>query len=265
MEEADVSWKFYVQNYEPELNYRTMHLYPGNRASQVIWVPLLNFDRFLDDPALSSHIVNLDEYYDDLVNGTLPEVAFIAPSGPSEHPPSSLQSGQRFVKTLIQSLMRSEYWESSAFIWSYDDWGGWYDHVPPPQVDEYGYGFRVPALLVSAYAKAGYIDSTELDYTSVLKFIEDNWGVAPLAERDANANSIANAFDFTQPARPAAFIPYERGSGEAKAEPNRKVIYRMYTAGLSAAVLIIMAAVLLPNTWKLSRRRAPSARRSTSL
>ena len=216
LEEADVSWKFYVQNYEPELNYRTMHLYPGNRASQVIWVPLLNFDRFLDDPALSSHIVNLDEYYDDLVNGTLPEVAFVAPSGPSEHPPSSLQSGQRFVKTLIQSLMRSEYWESSAFIWSYDDWGGWYDHVPPPQVDEYGYGFRVPALLVSAYAKAGYIDSTELDYTSVLKFIEDNWGVAPLAERDANANSIANAFDFTQPPRPAVFIPYERGSGRGE-------------------------------------------------
>ena len=244
LQEKGISWKFYVQNYDPELNYRTVHLYEGNRASQVIWVPLLNFDRFLDNPELSKHIVNMDTYYDDLANGTLPAVAFMVPSGPSEHPPGSVRSGQRFVKSLLQSLMQSSYWESSAFIWSYDDWGGWYDHVPPPQVDAFGYGFRVPALMVSAYAKPGYIDSTTLDYTSVLKFIEDNWQLEPLAERDAKANSIANAFDFSAGPRAAKFLPFERESNVAKPEPKRIVIYLAYGAGLLLAGSIFVIAML---------------------
>ena len=87
-------------------------------------------------------------------------------------------------------------------MWTYDDWGGWYDHVKPPQVDAYGYGFRVPALLVSPYARRATSTTRTLDFTSMLKFIEDNWGLAPLADRDARPNSIAGAFDFTQAPRP---------------------------------------------------------------
>jgi phospholipase C len=244
LQENGISWKFYVQNYDPELNYRTMHLYPGNRASQVIWNPLLNIDRFLDDPDLFRHIVSLDEYYDDLDNGNLPAVAFMVPSGPSEHPPSSLKSGQRFVKSLIQALMQSQYWENSAFMWSYDDWGGWYDHVPPPHVDEYGYGFRVPALLVSAYARPGHIDSTTLDYTSALKFIEENWGLEPLTERDAQANSISSALDFSQPPRQPKFLPFERATGQSKPEPRRVVIYLAYGAAMLLAGGVSVLAML---------------------
>lgn len=247
LQEAGVTWKFYVQNYDPDLNYRTMHLYPGNRASQVIWAPILRMDRFIDDPNLSSNIVDLSEYYDDLLNGTLPQVAFMVPSGPSEHPPSSLHSGQRFIKALIQALMRSPYWEKSAFMWAYDDWGGWYDHVPPPQVDEYGYGFRVPALLVSAYARQGYIDSTTLDYASILRFIEDNWSIEPLSTRDADANSIVNAFDFSKPPRPPEFLPYDRDVVEEKPEPKRHVIYITYSTGIGLAVLLIAFAMVLPD------------------
>ena len=77
---------------------------------------------------------------------------------------------------MVTALMQSDAWDSSAFMVSYDDWGGWYDHVPPPSVDEFGYGFRVPAMLVSPYAKQGYVDSTVLDHTSILKFIEDELG-----------------------------------------------------------------------------------------
>ncbi len=242
LEEEGISWKFYVQNYEPDLTYRTVDEYPANRSSQVIWVPLLNIDRFLDDPELNSHIVDLDTYFDDLANGTLPAVAFITPSGPSEHPPSSLLSGQRNIKILIQSLMQSSYWDKSAFLWSYDDWGGWYDHVPPPQVDEDGYGFRVPALLVSAYAKKGYIDSTQLDYTSALKFIEENWGVEPLARRDANANSIANAFDFSKPPRPAEIIPLERFTTVEEKEPNREIIFISYGSALVLSAGVVALA-----------------------
>jgi phospholipase C len=242
LQEKGISWKFYVQNYDPELTYRTVHLYPMNRASQAIWVPLLHFDRFLDDPELNSRIVHLDEYFDDLFDDTLPNVAFMVPSGPSEHPPSSLLSGQRFVRTLLQRLMQSDAWESSAFLWSYDDWGGWYDHVPPPKVDEHGYGFRVPALLVSPYAKRGFIDSTQLDYTSALKFIEENWGLEPLTERDAQANSFINAFDFTQPPRPAEFVPFERGGDEEKTEPRRDVIYIAYGSAVILVIVLIVVA-----------------------
>jgi phospholipase C len=249
LEEEGISWKFYVQNYEPDLTYRTVDEYPANRSSQVIWVPLLNMDRFLDTPELNSHIVDMDTYFDDLANGTLPAVAFMTPSGPSEHPPSSLLSGQRNIKILLQSLMQSSYWDKSAFLWSYDDWGGWYDHVPPPQVDDDGYGFRVPALLVSAYARRGYIDSTQLDYTSALKFIQENWGLEPLAERDAKANSIANAFDFSRPARPAEIVPLRRSAIVEEKETNRSIIFISYGSALLLSAGVVTFAYIWPKDY----------------
>jgi phospholipase C len=100
--------------------------------------------------------------------------------------------------------MRSSAWSSSLFTLSWDDWGGWYDHVAPPQVDADGYGFRVPAIFVSPYAKTGTIDNTTYDFTSVLKFIEDNWSLAPLTGRDATANSIADAQNAGGPGLPGA-------------------------------------------------------------
>jgi phospholipase C len=250
--EAGISWKFYVQNYEPALTYRTQNQYPGNRQSQVVWVPLLTIDRFIDDPNLNKHIVNLDEYYEDLSKGTLPSVAFMVPSGPSEHPPSSLLSGQRFVRVLLQSLMQSDYWHSSAFMLSYDDWGGWYDHVPPQQIDDYGLGPRVPALLISPYAKRGVIDRTQLDFTSALKFIQENWGVKSLSTRDAAANNFLSAFDFSAPARIPELVPFERDTGVARPEPKRFVIYIAYGSAIVISVLVVMTAIVL------TRRRKPA-------
>jgi phospholipase C len=240
LQESGISWKFYVQNYDPGINYRTSHLISGNRASQIIWVPVLNIARFLDDPELSSHIVDLNEYFTDLENGTLPAVAYIAPAGASEHPPGSIRSGQKFVKSLIQALMRSSAWDRSALMVMYDDWGGWHDHVVPPQVDEYGYGMRVPTFMVSAYAKRGHIESTVLDFTSVLKFIEENWNLKPLAARDANANNFITAFDFAQPAREPVFIPFERVVKEERVEPRRYVIYSAYGGALFLGVLMFI-------------------------
>jgi phospholipase C len=257
LEKAGVSWKFYVQNYEPALNYRTIHQYPGNRTSQVVWVPLLNMDRYIDDPKLARHIVDLSQYFVDLRNGTLPDVAYIAPSGPSEHPPSSLTSGQAFVRTLITSLMESPAWNTSAFMYAYDDWGGWYDHVKPPQVDEHGLGFRVPALLVSPYAKKGYVDNTQLDFTSMLKFIEQNWGLQPLTKRDAEAKSFVGAFDFSQEPRQAVIIPAQRGEPPAVERATSKtLIYAGY--GLACLITLgLMAAGAV--TAVLRRRRSPDA------
>ena len=150
LEEKGVSWKFYVQNYDPR---SPSALRRGERASQIVWVPLLHYDRYLDDPRLNAQDRRPERVLRGPPAGTLPSVAYIVPSGASEHPPGRIQAGQRFVRTLVNALMRSPSWDSSAFMWTYDDWGGWYDHVKPPQVDEYGYGFRVPALLVSPYAR----------------------------------------------------------------------------------------------------------------
>jgi phospholipase C len=247
LEERGVSWKFYVQNYEPALTYRTLERYQGNRASQVIWVPLLAMDRFIDDPKLAGKIVDLSEYFKDLENGTLPAVAYVVPSGASEHPPGSLMSGQRFVVSLLNSLQRSDYWEKSAFFLTYDDWGGWYDHVPPEQIDKYGYGFRVPSMLISPYARRGYVEHEVLDFTSILKFIEENWGVDPLSDRDLNAKSIAGGFDFGQAPRAPFFI-----SGlppdPPRPEPPRTVILLGYGSALVFPLLLI--------AWTLRSGRA---------
>jgi phospholipase C len=243
LQAAGVSWKFYVQNYDPTLTYRNLGT-SGNRASQVIWVPLLNFDRFIDDPTLSSHIVDLSQYFVDLNNGTLPSVAYVIPSGASEHPPSSLKTGQTFVKTLIQELMRSSAWNSSAFLLAYDDWGGWYDHVLPPQVDQYGYGPRVPAILVSPYAKTGYIDNTVLDFTSILKFIEQNWDVPSLAQRDAKANNFVSAFDFNQGPRQPVFVSSTRANNSLPKKDPSEVIYLFYGLALLISILAFSFAIL---------------------
>jgi phospholipase C len=254
LQESGVSWKFYVQNYDPSITYRNLGT-SGNRASQVIWVPLLNFDRFLDNPELASHIVNLDQYYIDLNNNDLPAVSYIIPSGASEHPPGSLETGQRFVKTLIQELMRSSSWNSSAFMLVYDDWGGWYDHVAPPVVDEYGYGPRVPALLVSPYAKEGFIDNTELDFTSILKFIEYNWGLQSLGGRDAKANNILTAFDFNQLLRSAQFLPLSREVAPASIKSPTSKIYFTYGFGSVLALVSIGFASIKTRKQNISHKK----------
>ena len=240
LQAAGISWKFYVQHYQPDLTFRTPAAL--EQSAQTAWVPLLNYNRFLDDPALNSRIVDMSEYYQDLANGTLPAVSFMVPSGASEHPPGSIQAGERFVRSLVTALMASSSWKSSAFMWTYDDWGGWYDHVSPPAVDQYGYGFRSPGLLVSPYAKKGYVDHTTLDFTSELKFIENNWGVAPLAERDSTANDITSAFDFRSGPREALLTGTTRAP-TARPDPRATSVYLSYGAVLLVPFLFAAAAI----------------------
>ncbi len=241
LQERGISWKFYIKDYDPELNYRNLkglnYLPP-----QVQWVPLLNFERFLDDPELFSRIVDLDEYYTDLANGTLPAVSYVLLLGASEHPLSDVTLGERAVKPMLNTLMQSDAWKSSAFLITYDDWGGWYDHVPPPKIDNRGYGFRVPSLLISPYARKGQINHTFLDHTSILKFIEQNWNIPALAERDAKANNLTSAFDFSSGPRPPVLIPSTREVTQSRTEPKRIVIYLTYGAALLFASLMFASA-----------------------
>jgi phospholipase C len=237
LERAGLSWKFYVQNYDPTITFRTLrNLTNANRASQAVWVPLLDIPRFIESPVLMSHVVDLSEYYRDLRDGTLPDVAYIVPSGASEHPPGSIATGQRFVRGLVNALMASKEWSDSAFMMAYDDWGGWYDHVPPPRRDANGDGFRVPAMLVSPYARQHAIIHTVLDFTSMLKFIEYNWNLRPLTRLDATASGLSSAFDFGEEPRPPEIIPVVRVVAAPPVSSSRDpLLYGLYGAGVSFA------------------------------
>jgi phospholipase C len=251
LEEKGISWKFYIQNYDPTITFRTRlsEDVEIDRGAQVIWAPLLAYPRYVDDPRLFSKIVPLEQYFEDAAKGELPAVSFIRPSGNSEHPPGSVQAGQRLVRSLTNELMRSPQWSSSAFMWSYDDWGGWYDHVDPPKVDQYGFGPRVPALLVSPYARRGFVDHETHDFTSILKFIETNWDLAPLAERDARAGPMLEAFDFTAAPREPVLLSTERNP-----PPPARVRAGVVYAGYGAAVLAVAGLIVLPGGLARLRR-----------
>jgi phospholipase C len=236
LDERGISWKFYVEDYDP------------GQADQAVRVPLMGSSRYVRDPRRFNRIVDLEEYYDDLRSGSLPQVAYIAPAGSSEHPPGRTGPGEVLVQRLITALSMSSAWRSSAFMWTYDESGGWFDHVRPPGGD---LGFRVPALLVSPFARRGYVDSTRLDTTSILRFIEDNWRLKPVGPRDTRAGSLAGAFDFAGPPRKPSIVAAERG-GRDTSHVRRWVIYLGYGAAL------ILAGVLIG--WGALRRRpAPAA------
>jgi phospholipase C len=140
----------------------------------------------------------------DLAAGTLPTVSWVigAPGG-DEHPPKNVQTGEASVADdVVNAIGESPYWPGAAVFVTWDDYGGFYDHVVPPAVDAFGYGFRVPCLIVSPYARPGFVDHTINDHTSILRFIETRFGLPPLAARDGAANDLSEAFDFHRPARP---------------------------------------------------------------
>ena len=234
LDQRGISWKFYVEDYDP------------SQADQAVRVPLMGSPRYARDPRRFDRIVDLEQYYDDLRSGSLPQVAYIAPTRSSEHPPGRIGPGEALVQRLITALSMSSAWRRSAFMWTYDEPGGWFDHVRPPG----DRGFRVPTLLVSPYARRGYVDSTSLDTTSILRFIEDNWRLKPLGPRDARAGSLAGAFDFAGPPREPSIVAAERGATDTS-PVRRWVIYLGYGAAL------ILAGVLIG--WGALRRAAPAA------
>jgi phospholipase C len=254
LQAAGVTWKFYVQNYDPTVTFRNAAGI-ATQSSQVERVPLLAYARYLDDPALLSHVVDVSQYYRDLNAGTLPSVAYIVPSGVGEHSPGSVRAAEQFAGSLINALTRSSAWPTSSFLWTYDDWGGWYDHVSPPQVDRFGYGFRVPALLIGPYARKGYVDHTVLDFASIVRFITDNWGLEPLAARDAAAQTFMGAFDFANTARPPVFVAASRDVETLRHEPQRPIIFLTYGAALALALALILFAAVRSRDQGSARER----------
>jgi phospholipase C len=127
----------------------------------------------------------------------------------SEHPPADSARGMWYVTNLVNAIMQSEAWNETVIIVTWDDYGGFHDHVFPPAVDEFGYGPRVPALIISPYARPGFVCHTTFDFTSPLKLIEEHFGLKPLTARDGAANDMHDCFDFNQSPLPPRFISRE--------------------------------------------------------
>jgi phospholipase C len=145
------------------------------------------------------HVVPPVQFIQDATNGTLPSVSWLViNSTQCEHPPASVCVGENWTVDQLNTVMNGPDWESTVVFLTWDDFGGFYDHVPPPMVDNFGFGPRIPLLIISPWVRSGFIDHTTLEFSSVLRLIEERFDLDPLADRDANANELIEAFDFTQ-------------------------------------------------------------------
>jgi phospholipase C len=160
---------------------------------------------------LRSHIVHTDRFRRDVRDGKLPAVSWVTPPWPySEHPPQGVCVGENWSVQLINTIMRSNYWRHTVIVLTWDDFGGFFDHVPPPHTDLYGFGPRVPALIISPWVRPGKVVSTTFAFESVLKLIERLHRLPALTTRDADANDMLGAFDFQQTPNPPLVLSKRR-------------------------------------------------------
>jgi len=193
-----------------------------NPITPDIWDVLPVFSYFQNHPALlREHVKNTRSFAQDIQSGSLPAVSWIIPGAwvpptypaackgqaPSEHPPARSDCGMDYVSYLVNQVMQSKYWQSTAIVITWDDYGGFYDHVVPPQVDAYGEGFRVPTLVISPWAKHHYIDNTMYEFGSMLRFAEVTFNLPTLGTRDVKSNDMMNSFDFGQSPQPPLVEP----------------------------------------------------------
>jgi phospholipase C len=174
--------------------------YAPSAAGLSIWVgpDAIQHIRFGGD--WSKVILNQTQVLTDIANSQLAQVTWVIPSGQaSDHAESNDGSGPSWVASVVNALGNSPYWSNTAIIITWDDWGGWYDHVPPPSIaNAYEYGFRVPLIIVSPYAKRAYVSHVTHDFGSVLKFIEEVFKLPSLDYADARADDLSDCFDLTQ-------------------------------------------------------------------
>jgi phospholipase C len=161
-------------------------------------------DRMLWD----QHMFPVDNVLGDIRDGRLPPVSWITPVHElSDHPEHSMCQGENWTTQVVNAIMRSPMWKDTAIFVTWDEWGGFYDHVPPRRIDPFGFGIRVPLLVISPYARRGWIDHVEGEFSSVLRFIEDDFGLTQLTDRDRLARDLSYDFNFSAPPRPPTPLP----------------------------------------------------------
>jgi phospholipase C len=203
LDAKSVSWKFYAVRVYPYTNC------PKCQGAG-IWSAFGAIKAVRYSPEWKNNVTrsNLD-IFTDISNKKLPAVSWITPNGfDSDHPATKSDTGPSWVASIVNAVGQSSYWDSTAVVILWDDWGGFYDHVAPPEPRDWqgGPGFRVPMLIVSPYVKA-HVDHTQYEFGSVLRFIEDNWSLGTLGKNDAHSTSIGNAFDFNMKPRAYKVIP----------------------------------------------------------
>jgi phospholipase C len=222
---ANVSWRYYVfKGKEPDCAQdEALSCDPATQSAKTpsIWNPLPDFDTVKAN-GQRGNIQSISHFYRAANEGNLPAVSWVIPNDRvSEHPPAKVSAGQAYVTGLINTIMRSPDWKSTAIFLAWDDWGGYYDHVPPPKIDQNGYGLRVPAMVISPYAKRGFIDHQTLSFDAYLKFIEDVFlggqrldpttdgrpDPRPTVREDVpELGDLRRSFDFSQKPRPPLLL-----------------------------------------------------------
>jgi phospholipase C len=187
---AGVSWKWYSGGWNqavagnPDANFQYHHQ------------PFNFFSNYAPGKPGRVHLADVEDLVNDVATGTLPAVSFVKLIGSNnEHPGyADLLTGQQAVADLVQKIQNSDNWRDTAIIITYDEHGGRWDHVAPPTIDQWGPGVRVPMIIVSPWAKRGYVDHTQYETLSILRFIEHRWGLSALTSRDGGAADLINAF-----------------------------------------------------------------------
>ena len=197
LDSAGKSWKYYTPS--------NVGIWVGPNAIQHICAPA---NSVCSGPDWVNNVVlNNTQVLTDISSGQLPAVSWVIPTGQaSDHPGNNNGTGPSWVASIVNAIGGSSYWSNTAVIITWDDWGGWYDHVPPPKViadrtswgSGYVYGFRVPLIIVSSYAKAGYVSHVTHDFGSILKFIEQIFSLPSLGYADAAADDLSDCFNFSQ-------------------------------------------------------------------
>ncbi|HEY3675905.1 MAG TPA: alkaline phosphatase family protein, partial [Candidatus Tumulicola sp.] len=194
LDAKSVTWKYYA----PQL---------GSDLASGWWNA---FDAIHDvryGPEWGTNVVSPETtIFSDISGGKLAAVTWIVPKfNNSDHPGSKPDDGPSWVASIVNAVGQSQYWNSTAILITWDDWGGFYDHVKPPLTDTMGgLGFRLPLLVVSPYAKTGYVSHTQYEFGSIVRYIEDNWNLGRLGTTDTRANNILDCFNFNQ--QPRSFV-----------------------------------------------------------
>jgi phospholipase C len=189
MQKPDIKRKVIYTNTKGTLNFQPHHQ------------PFNYFARFAPGkPDREQHLQDAEEFFKAIDSGKLPQVSFYKPVGDlNEHPGyTDVLSGDQHIHTVVERISRSPLWPKVAVIITYDENGGFWDHVAPPKGDRWGPGSRVPAMIVSPFAKHGFIDHTAYDTTSIIKFITRRFGLKPLPGVRESAGDLLNAFDFAE-------------------------------------------------------------------
>lgn len=198
LDSASLSWRYYTGAIP--------------KGSGHLWSAYSAINHIYNGPDWQKDVITPQTaFFNDVTNGNLPVVSWITPTCPnSDHASCNSNTGPAWVASLVNAIGQSQYWDSTAIFVTWDDYGGWYDHVPPKMLDYDGLGIRVPLLVISAYAKQAHVSHVHYELSSILRFVEDRFGLNTLSASDARATSpAADCFNFNQ--QPRSFQVIQAG------------------------------------------------------